>query len=312
MVSTYICVRRNKPKYHHPHLTIHRGDVLYFHSPGTVFPSQVIGIVSWNISRTFPFKSLHLIIHNHDPIASERRQSVCCGTPPDQRCLRATASVITSTTRNQNAVLQGKLQQFHTFDPVTEYDLPPLLLQIPSPATSPCTSVFSNTFYFTQRLHPILQFLLSLPFLSSPVQTFCLHLEGLVVGEQVTKTAGQWRSPVTVTRAEPSGGGCLIQEEGKEDIAEVGETPLPSSPQRKLVSFFRLLPPSPQVHVELSNRRCMVQRSRGKHNYRLSFPDNLKSINLSQRKDPWAAADRPRCPEEETSVTVSAVRTRGR
>lgn len=150
--------------------------------------------------------------------------------------------------------------------------------QIPSPATSPCTSIFSNTFYFTQRLHPILQFLLSLAFLSSPIETFCLHLEGLVVGAQVTKTAGQWRSPVTVTRAEPSGGGCLLQEEGNEDIAEVGEMPLPSAPERKLVSFFRLLPPSPQVNADLSNRRCMVQRSRGKQNCRLSFPDNLKFI----------------------------------
>lgn len=44
----------------------------------------------------------------------------------------------------------------------------------------------------------------------------------------------------------------MIREEGNEDIAEVGETPLPSAPERKLVSFFRLLPPSPQVHADLS------------------------------------------------------------
>lgn len=38
----------------------------------------------------------------------------------------------------------------------------------------------------------------------------------------MAKTAAQRRSPATVTRAEPSGGGCLVQEEGNKDTAEVG------------------------------------------------------------------------------------------
>jgi len=62
-------------------------------------------------------------------------------------------------------------------------------------------------------------------------------------------------------------------------IAEVGEMPLPSAPESKPVSFFLLLlPPALQQHADLSNRRCLVYRPRGKVKCRQSFPDNIKFI----------------------------------
>jgi hypothetical protein len=97
----------------------------------------------------------------------------------------------------------------------------------------------------------------------------------------VTKRVGQSRSSVAVTRAERRRGGCWVQEEGNQDgdrDCRSGRDAPPKRPEKKPVSFFRVLPPSLQQHTDLSNRRCLVRRSRRKPKCTLSFPDNLKFI----------------------------------